>query len=338
MITRSIFSKLTDYTKSAFIFFLNIPNLLRNQFFEIKDDFKKLKHNLKNFAETNIKLGIYHLNNQNYNDAIFRFILVDKFLRPNDPFVNYWIGWTYFLKRNYKKAVIFLEKAKSEDKIGLLKFISDIDNVSKVPNKIYSIHRGMIAEDIVGKFFNKNHNLPRDLVIQLVGAIDKLPKTYSVLEIGSNVGLIGQEIQKRMQEGFFITGVESSTAMVTLQKQSGRDGAYDKIINSHIDDYLTDNKDQNYDIIISLDGFANDSDLTGLFHNFSTILYPQGYFAFALRLSNNRDFSKEYLEFSYNKNYVNELLKQCNFEVIADLCLDPAMKSNYFIFICKKLN
>ena len=108
MMAQGIFSKLVDYIKSGFAFVLGIPNLLKDQFFAIRENAARLRYNLKNFTETNINLGIYHLNNQNYNDAIFRFILVDKFLRPNDPFVNYWTGWAYFLKKKFKKLIFYL--------------------------------------------------------------------------------------------------------------------------------------------------------------------------------------------------------------------------------------
>jgi hypothetical protein len=104
MIAPSIFSKLVDYVKWIFAFFMNIPAMLKNQFYVLKNNFQQLRYNLKNLAEANITLALYHINNQNYNDAIFRFILVDKFLRPNDPFVNYWLGWAYFLKKQSQKS------------------------------------------------------------------------------------------------------------------------------------------------------------------------------------------------------------------------------------------
>ena len=337
MIAPSIFSKLIYYIKRLFTFFLNIPTLLKNQLLAAKQNLQKLKYNLKNFAEANINLGIYHLNNQNYNDAIFRFMLVDKFLRPNDPFVNYWIGWTYFLKKNYKKAIIHLEKGVSEDKFSLLKFIKGIDHTTKVPNEIYSIYRGMTTESVIDKFFNKGYDLPKNLVIQLVGAIDKLPEEYSILEIGSNVGLVGREIQKRMQDGFVLTGVENSTEMVKLQARCGRDLVYDKVINLPIENYLIDNKNEKYDVILSLDGFANNSDLGDLFSKIYDRLSAEGYFALALRVSDSTEFSEKYLEFSYSRDYTNEILQKCGFKIISDLDLELLMKDNYYIFICKKL-
>jgi hypothetical protein len=35
----------------------------------------------------------------------------------------------------------------------------------------------MTTESVIDKFFNKGYDLPKNLVIQLVGAIDKLPDT-----------------------------------------------------------------------------------------------------------------------------------------------------------------
>ena len=127
----------------------------------------------------------------------------------------------------------------------MLKFIKEIDHISKVPSEIYSVYRGIITKDIVDKFFNKNLNLPRELIIKLIGAIDKLPEKYSILEIGSNIGFVGEEIEKRMQEGFSINGIESSAEMIKLQKQSKRDKVYDKIINLPVENYLIDNNLKN---------------------------------------------------------------------------------------------
>lgn len=336
MIAPSIFSKLVDYVKRLFAFILDSPTLLKKQFFAAKQNFYKLQYNLKNFAEANITLGIYHLNNQNYNDAIFRFMLVDKFLRPNDPFVNYWMGWTYFLKNNHKKAIIHLEKGKEEDKIGLLKFIKTISNVTKVPSEIYSICRGMIMEDIIDKFFNKSYDLPKNLIIQLVGTIDKLPEKYSILEIGSNVGLTGQEIQKRMHDGFSLTGVESSIEMIKLQERCGRDLSYNRVINLPIEEYLIESKGEKYDVILSIDGFSNNSELSDAFKHMTNLLSDEGYFAFALRTSNSIKFSEKYLEFSYDKDYIKQILKSCGLKIIVDLDLGLLMKDDYCIFICKK--
>ncbi len=47
MMAHGIFSKLVDYIKSGFTFVLGIPNLLKTQFFAIKENVARLRYNLK---------------------------------------------------------------------------------------------------------------------------------------------------------------------------------------------------------------------------------------------------------------------------------------------------
>lgn len=333
-----IFSKLVNCVKCFFWFILNIPNLIKKQYHRFLQDCHNLKYNIKNFAEANINLGIYHVNNENYNDAIFRFKLVDRFFKPNDPLVHYWLGWAYFLKKNYNQALVHLEKGASEDKINLHDFIKKIDNVSKVPNEIYSMYRGITAASFVDKFATKkNYHLPREFIIQLMTEIDNIPKEFSILDLGSNFGLLGSEICKRMQEGFTLTGVEASKGMIDLQKKCFPDAKYDEIINAPVDDFLLSSEKKQYNIVVSLDGFANNSDLSIIFSKIHNILALDGYFAFTVPASNMINFSKKYLEFSFNKDYITDILKKNGFKIINWLELELAIKNNYFIFICKKM-
>jgi predicted TPR repeat methyltransferase len=141
-----------------------------------------------------------------------------------------------------------------------------------------------------------------------------------------------------MQEGFSITGIESSAEMVKLQKQSKRDKIYDKIINLPVENYLIDHKDEKYDIILSLDGFSNNSELSDLFGQLYNSLSSGGYFAFACRLSDKKDFSDKYLEFVYEEHYITKLLKKCGFTIIDEPNSEPLIKNSYVIFVGKKLN
>lgn len=338
MIARNIFSKFVDYIKAFFKFLFDIPTLLKKQFQLFIENFHKIKYNFKHFAEANIELGIYHLYNQNYNDALFRFKIVDKFFRPYEPYVQYLIGIAYFLKGNKEKSIIFLEKGESEDKPGLLKFIKELPNVTKVPDKIYAMHRDIIAGSFADKFANKkDYDLPKDLVIRLMLDIDKLPEEYSVLDLGSNAGLLGAELRKRMQEKFTLTGVEAAGEMIDLKNRCFPGVNYDEMINLPLLDFLISAQNRKYNIVVSLDGFSSNSDLSEVFSKIYDILVLDGYFAFVIRISKSTSFSEKYLEFSYDKDYVMGLLEQVGFKNTSCIELDLAIKNNYCIFICKKL-
>lgn len=337
---RGMFSKLNNAVKWLYNSILNMPFLIKDQFKVFTESFKSFKYNIKNFADVNVKLGVYHLNNQNYNDAIFRFKLVDKFFRPNDPFVNYWLGWAYFLKKDHKKAKIHLQKGQAEDKVKLLEFIRHINTATEVPDQIYSIYRSINAETIVGKFVSdEDHDFPKFMVIALIELMNDLPEESKILELGSNVGLVGHEMHKRINnDNFSLTGIESSSEMIYLQGACDRSAFYNKVLNIPVIEYLQDSDDAVYDVVLSLDGFSNYTDLNEVFNHVYSILESEGYFIFIIRVNNSiTTLSEKYLEFSYNKDDVNNLLQQNGFKIVSMSDLGLVMKNNYFIFVCKKL-
>jgi len=334
---RRIFSTLFNYIKCFFEFILNFPKFIKKHYHAFWQNLHNLKYNLKNLVEANTKLGIYHLNNQNYNDAIFRFKLVDRFFKPQDPLVHYWLGVGYFFKRNYPKALIHLEQGKNEDRLGLISFVRNIDNVSKIPNQIYEMHRGITAGSFAHRFDNKkDYNLPKDLIFQLFNVMEDLPKEYSILDLGSNVGLLGPEIQKRMDDGFSLTGVEISKVMIDLQATCFPEVKYNEMINSSPEEFLLKGNKKKYNIIVSLDGFASNTDLNIIFSKIHDTLVIGGYFVFAVKASPEMRFDEKYLEFSYSKDYIDNVLQQSKLKILTWLEIELAIKNNYFIFVCKK--
>lgn len=336
---RNIFSKLNNVIKWLYAFVLDTPFLLKEQLSSIVQAFQDFKYNIKNFADVNIKLGVYHLNNQHYNDAIFRFKLVDKFFRPNDPFVHHWLGWVYFLKKDHKQAMLHLEKGAKEDKVKLLEFIKRIDTASEVPEEIYSMYRSINAEIMVEKFIiDEQHDLPKDLVLALIEVMNDQAQENQILELGSNVGLVGHEMYKRINDGFSLTGIECSSEMLYLQNICNRSAFYNKILNMPVSEYLSNNDGTQYDVILSLDGFTNHADLSSIFKQIYNLLVLEGYFIFAIRVNNSTTIlSEKYLEFSYNKDYISDLLQKNGFEISNMTDLGLVMKNNYFIFVCRKL-
>lgn len=343
---RAIFSRLNYFVKWIYSFILNIPYLIKNQSGMIAKTVRDFQYNIRNFAKINIQLGVYHLNNQHYNDAIFRFKLVRKFSQNQnqDGLINYHLSWVYFLKKDYRQALAYLEKGKNHDKIGLFQFIKDIKGGTKsfeaVPDGVYAIHRGIVAASLIAKFVgNDTHDLPRVLVSQVITSLSDMKnqeKKYQILELGSNIGLVGQNLHMRMNQEFVLTGVEVSPEMIYLQEACGRSKFYDRIVNSGNNGFLTNHQKIKYDIVLSLDGFANDSRLTDIFSNIHRILGADSCFAFVLRTDNMLKFSEKYLEFAYDRNYVNESLQQSGFKIIEMSNLGVFRNNNYSIFICKK--
>jgi predicted TPR repeat methyltransferase len=333
---RKYFSAISNFGKSFKNHLLSLPSIFRAQVVNTKDNFIKLQYKLHNLAESNIDLGIYHLRCHHYNDAIFRFKMVDKFFDPDNKEANYWLSWTYFMKKDYKKAIISLNKSQDLDKVGLLDFIKSIDNKDYVPPLIYSMHRDIIAEIIADKYISKEDNLLIDLVSELNKQARNLPENYNILELGSNMGILGTEINRRMQECYKLTGVEISDKMIELQNLCfPGQKLYDETINSPVEVFLQ-KEQKKYDVIYSLEGFSTNKILKQVFNNIFSLLKNSGYFAFIIRTDNQTILRKEFLEFAYNTQYVKEELENSGFKILSSKNFILEIKNNYSIFVCKK--
>ena len=333
---RKYFSSISNLFKSSISCVMSIPNFFRRQFMKITDDIKKLRYKMGNLAESNLDLGVYHLRCRNYNDAIFRFKLVDRFLDPDNKLANYWLGWTYFMKQDYKKSIVCLTKAGEVDEIGLLSFVKSIDIVTSIPPEIHSMHLDVIAEIIVDKYVTEEENLIIELVSEFNNQAKDLPEEYSILELGANIGILGDEIHKRMQESYTLTGVEISDKMIELQPQCFPDSKpYDGVINSPIETFLE--KEINlYDVVYSLDGFATNIDLKKIFTSVFSVLDTNGYFAFVVRTDKQNSLSAKLLEFAYSPQYIKDVFKETGFEILSVKDFSLEIKNNYSIFVCTK--
>ena len=326
-----------NFVKSFFTDIAKFPNFIKNNFSQLWDYFYNLRYKLKHMKESNMELGLYHLRNRNWNDAIFRFSLVDRFLEPGNKLANYWLGWAYLLKKDHKKSIIHLEKAGSEDKIGMLAFVKAIDFTQYVPTEIYALNRDIMADIFIDKFASEIENIPQNLVVELNEAItESLPEEYTILELGSNIGLLGNELNKRMQESCKITGVEISAEMIKNQSAYFPErNIYDRVIQAPIDEFLEKSVDK-YDVICSLDGFTFFSNLENIFKTTFSKLHPGGYFAFAVHSAPKNSFSSKTLEFVYSSKQLRGQLIESGFNILVAKEFTIEIKNNYSIFVCSK--
>lgn len=325
-------------TVASFVYFVcAIPRWFINQFNSSLNEIKNIRYNLKNISETNIKLGIHHIEKGNIYDAIFRLRLVEKFFDPNNKIANYWLGWSYLLKGDYEKSKLALAKAQDEDKVNLLSFIENIDNQKYIPQNIYNIHRSLTSNQFSQLFDSNTQNIPENLVIELNESITYLPEEYKILDLGSNMGLLGYELKRRMQEKSHISAVEISEKMIELQKSCYEEKIlYDEIFNAPVDNFIK-NTNVKYDIIASLDGFTFTKDLTSTFKNIYSILNTKGYFAFAVKGREAKKHSKSIFKISYDLKEISALLHDLGLEILSFKKNNLELKNNYAIFVCRKI-
>lgn len=330
-------SKIKDKIKHYYLTIINIPNSIKNKNLEFKNYLNDCRYKLNHLSETNYELGLDHLYRGNINDALLRFKLVDKFFNPHDSKTYYQLGWTYFLKNDYSKAIEYLEKSNEKYKIIFINFLKNYKNTIEVPQEIWKKYRDLTAKYYPNIFNNdKNIHLPYRFVNESLKQITDLPDNYSILELGSNIGLVGYEVKKRFPENFTLTGVEISDLMNDLEETYHNNlKIYDEIYNISIYEFLKQNSNK-FDVILSFCGLTFTKDVDAYFDLVYSSLNESGYFALCIPTSADTQFSVKRKEFIFNLNEINNTLQKNNLTILASEEIILAENNKYSIIVCKK--
>ncbi|WP_395476812.1 methyltransferase domain-containing protein [Rickettsia endosymbiont of Pantilius tunicatus] len=332
-------SKIKDKIKHFCLTIINIPNFIKNKILEFKKYLNDCKYKMNHLSETNYELGLEHLYRGNLNDALLRFKLVDNFFSPNDSRVYYQLGWTYFLKNDYPKAIKYLEKSNEKYKTIFINFLKNYKNATEIPVEIWVKYRDLTAKNYPSIFNNdKNIHLPYRFINESLKQITDLPDDYSILELGSNIGLVGYELEKRFPESFTLTAVEISNLMNDIQEEYYANlKIYDQIYNVSISEFLKQNSNK-FDIILSFCGLTFTKDLSAYFNVIYSSLNKDGYFSLCLPTNPNTHFSVKRKEFIFNLNEINNFLQKNNFVILTSEEIILAENNKYGIIVCKKLS
>lgn len=322
---------------TSFEFILNLPQWTCAKIKEAKDCFALIRSKMKNFYKTNLELGLYHLRLGNLNDAIMRLKIVDKFITPQDSVANYWLGWAYFLKNNYSKALQHLEVSREKDAAGLTSFIKNHDSAAEVPKKIWKDYKLLTEHAEIQKTGEYVANLPQDFVQELFDAMQELPKECSMLDLGCSSGFVGGMMDRRLQKNYHLTGVDDREKMLESARCLSEDKrrVYDDLQHASIDEFLRANKAK-YHVITSFNSLTFAKDLESYFRQIYKIIKPKGYFALLLPTGDKTGWHPSKSEFIYSETDVSKQLKLAEFDLIGikEWKLNIAM--SYIVFICKK--
>ncbi|AFE53909.1 methyltransferase domain-containing protein [Rickettsia typhi] len=331
-------NKIKYIIKHYYLTIINIPHFIKNQIVEFRNYINDCKYKLSHLAETNYQLGFDHLYKGNLNDALFRFKLVNKFFKSNDSKVYYQLGLIYYLKNNYRQATVYLEKSNEKYKTIFINFFKNYKYITEIPQEIWEKYRDLIAQYYPTIFNNrKNIHLPYRFVNETLKHISDLSDNYSILELGSNIGLVGYEVQKRFPENFTLTGVEISSCMNDIQATYYQNTKiYNHIYNIAIDEFLKQNSSK-FDIILSFCGLSFTNNLIKYFNLIYSCLKQQGYFALCLPNAVKTQFSVKRKEFIFNLNEVNNFLQKNNFTILTSDEIILAENNKYSIIVCKKI-
>ena len=177
------------------------------------------------------------------------------------------------------------------------------------PKYIKSLFDGYAAKFENSLEIDLEYKIPK-LTTNILLKMHRQKMLGSVIDLGCGTGLMGRELKKYTSN---IEGVDLSDKMLEIAKEKK---VYDKLINSEIHYYLSNNR-INFDYFIALDVFIYVGDL---------------YEIFRLIKSNNKKpgrlvFSTEHTEldgyhllktgrYSHSESYILSLCKKLNFKIL----------------------
>jgi SAM-dependent methyltransferase len=320
-----------------YVMIKNIPNFYRDQILSFQHYIINFKYNLHNLTEININLGLYHLYKHNINDAILRFKLVNILFDKNNVTAHYWLGWSYFLKNNFQKAINHLQQSKIEDATTLLYFIEHIEGIIYIPASIRRQYRELETEYYIKHFPGKKINLATIFIQKTLAQITQLPNQYNILELGSNIGLIAPLIKKRFPDHFTLTGIEDSKRMIELTKSHyANNMIYTQLIDSNLEHFIHDNKDK-FHLVLSFCNLAFSATLEDYFYSIYLMMETSGYFALCFLSGADTIFCQKRKTFVYNAYKLRDLLNEKYFTCLSIDGLNAGTEGEYSIIICRKL-
>ena len=125
----------------------------------------------------------------------------------------------------------------------------------------------------------------------------------SILDMGCGTGLVGSELKKHCN---YLEGIDLSVKMIEEAKEKK---VYDKLIQTEIIDYLTNNT-LNFDYFIAADVFVYIGDLYEVFSLIKKRNKKSGDLVFSIELTTADDYMLEKSgRYSHSTNYIRSL---CN--------------------------
>lgn len=338
MSIQSICSRVVEQIHKIVSKVRNIPLSYNNQKIFFTKQIDILRYKLRNLRQVNIDLGMYHMKMGNFNDAILRFKLIDKFLSPSDPTVLYLLGWCYFYKKNYVQSLSNLLLAKEMDTIGFASFLQSYASVDTIPSGVWQKYRELNVQAENKKWESKNLNIPRLFVKELCNSVEQLPERCQILDLGTSIGFVGSEMNQILSQNYYLTGVEDVEWMTNSDAFLKHDKSIYNLMHKQTIQEFLNTDTQQYDIITSLCSFGFSKNLHQYFVQIHRLLKLSGYLAVLLPTAHATKLNIDICSFEYNRSDVEEQLKLAGFEIVSINEWTLNKLSTYTMFIARKQN
>lgn len=352
MLFKGLINQTSTFFQTCSKIFHGGTNKLLHFIKKIPHTVKTYRAKLQNLGETNLNLAIYHYQNRNLNDAIFRFKVVEKYfpnLANND--FNYYMGRCYLEKGNAEEAEKYLNdylknikthpdsKFLEEAEFSLKIAKSENDNINRIPISLIQrkfdteaklIEHTHLTEKLVKQKY-PIHLILFELLkekLEINESTKKKPHGKFILDLGCNRGVFGY-LANESNLANFVIGVDISTKMLKLSKEIRlKDNkVYSDLINDSVEEYLAKsvkNTETKFNVIFAYNIVSYTSEIKNIFNNLKHLASLNGILCltFDEMPSNNAEkndhviFNSKTETFMYTKHFIDDTLAKSGWNII----------------------
>ncbi|MDB6096291.1 MAG: tetratricopeptide repeat protein [Francisellaceae bacterium] len=163
-----------------------------------------------------------------------------------------------------------------------------------------------------------NYQVPTLLRNALGQCLSKAYSIGTVVDLGCGTGISGLYCRDL---AYYLFGVDISPKMLEKAK---RLGAYDKLVEKDVIEFLEENEKNYFDIILAADLLSYMADLNNLFELIAKVLKPNAYFAFTVEALIKNPLVYESFKllssgrFCHSREYLHKLCQQYHFTVLKE--------------------
>lgn len=300
----------------------------------------------KDLRKTNIELADFHLTNANFNDAIFRYLILIRFFKLESERIFYNLGLAYYLNNSKTKALDFFKKSLKLNPMNKLcefriNSIENPDSITAVPLEIVREDFDILAK-IYGKLVIKSKfSAPELLVKELVEFITRQEdidkyKCKAAIDIGCGYGVGGYlaKVSINIDE---LYGIDLSPIMIEVAKKfNDKEHTFNELYNG---DYLKfDQYEGKFDLVIACYCLQFTKDLKPFFKKFKHFSHKDAYLAFAVPHSKFRKtcYNENTRQFEYTIEDLKKMLEAEKFHKFKISNLEVSNNSEALLVVAKK--
>lgn len=301
---------------------VHLPRRIKALYEFTHEEYYNIKEKLKDLANTNYQLGLYHLNQENFLDAKIRFFLVTK-LKPELASAHYQLALCYTISGNLPKAKKLLEQTLSIDPsfsnaAYRLKLLNKSISIEQIPKEIIVEEYNLFASKYENEMLSqRKYKAPETLAKMITTYLPELESGISCLDLGCGTGLVGAYLSELVTLRSLL-GIDISPKMLGFAKTLAMNG---KSVYSRTRELDLNNLDllqEKFDLITASMSLCYTNDLDYVFKQLDNLSHKNTILGLVFLKSVDKSMNFNYKNYcwEFSEEFLQDIFTKYNWTIL----------------------